>query len=66
MGAVIVPKPGANVDPKEIAEFARSLIADFKVPQYIVIRGQLMPRNPGGKILKPVLRNETDWGTPLR
>ena len=66
VGAVIVPKPGTNPDPREIAEFARTLIADFKVPQFIAIRSQLMPRNPGGKILKPVLRRETDWGPQVR
>ena len=25
-----------------------------------------LPRNPGGKVLKPVLRKETEWGQPLR
>ncbi|HEY6334218.1 MAG TPA: AMP-binding protein [Blastocatellia bacterium] len=65
VGAVIVPKPGMQLDANEILEFARTLIADFKVPQYICIRPQLMPRNPGGKILKPVLRKETDWGSPI-
>jgi phosphotriesterase-related protein len=24
------------------------------------------PRNPGGEVLKPVLRRETEWGAPLR
>jgi long-chain acyl-CoA synthetase len=66
VGAIVVPKPGTNPDAREIAEFVRTLIADFKVPQYIAIRSQLMPRNPGGKILKPVLRKETEWGPPVR
>jgi hypothetical protein len=25
-----------------------------------------LPRNPGGKVLKPTLRQETKWGAPLR
>jgi long-chain acyl-CoA synthetase len=66
VGAIIVPKPGTAPDPHEIIEFARGLIADFKVPQYVFIRTQLMPRNPGGKILKPVLRKETNWGPPVK
>jgi len=37
------------------------LIADFKVPQFISIRTTPLPRNPGGKILKPALRKDTDW-----
>lgn len=66
VGAVIVPRPGATLEPRQVVEFAEKLIADFKVPQYISIRSQLLPRNPGGKILKPVIRKETDWGRPLR
>jgi len=61
VGAVIVPKPGTDPDPREIAAFTRELIADFKVPQFICIRTTPLPRNPGGKILKPTLRKETDW-----
>jgi acyl-CoA synthetase (AMP-forming)/AMP-acid ligase II len=67
VGAVVVPKPGvAPPTPKEIADFARQRIADFKVPQYVVIRPAPLPRNPGGKVLKPLLRDETEWGSALR
>jgi long-chain acyl-CoA synthetase len=65
VGAIIVPKPGTTPDPREIAAFARDLIADFKVPQFISIRTTPLPRNPGGKILKPTLRKETSWGPPV-
>ena len=37
-------------------------LADFKVPQYVSVRPEPLPRNPGGKVLKPLLRKETDWG----
>jgi acyl-CoA synthetase (AMP-forming)/AMP-acid ligase II len=66
VGAVIVARPGARVEPEEIISFAREHLADFKVPQYLVLRQEMLPRNPGGKILKPVLRNQTDWGSQLR
>ena len=66
VGAIIFPRPGSNPSANEIAEFARSLVADFKVPQYICIRNTPVPRNPGGKILKSALRKETDWGAPIR
>lgn len=66
VGAVIVPPPGREADVAEIIAFARKHLADFKVPQYISIRTQPLPRNPGGKILKPVLRKETEWGRPVR
>jgi len=66
VGAVIVPRPGQTVDLDDLIAFARKHLADFKVPQYVAMRTQPMPRNPGGKMLKPVLRRETEWGKPLR
>jgi long-chain acyl-CoA synthetase len=66
VGAVIVPRPGQQADAESILSFVEELLADFKVPQYLVIRREPLPRNPGGKILKPVLRKETDWGPALR
>jgi long-chain acyl-CoA synthetase len=66
VGAVVVLKPGAKAEPAEIGEFLKGRIADFKIPQYMAIRPDPLPRNPGGKILKPRLRNETVWGKSLR
>jgi acyl-CoA synthetase (AMP-forming)/AMP-acid ligase II len=61
VGAVVVPRPGATIDAAELLAFARQHLADFKVPQYVAIRTDPLPRNPGGKVLKPPLRSETDW-----
>jgi len=66
VGAVVVPRPGQSLDVSDLLAFAREHLADFKVPQYVVIRKELMPRNPGGKMLKPVLRREVEWGQPVR
>ncbi len=66
VGAVIVPRPSAKADPAEILSFAKQHLADFKIPQFISIRTEPLPRNPGGKILKPMLRKETNWGSQLR
>ena len=44
----------------------RAHLADFKVPQYVAVREEPLPRNPGGKLLKAQLREETAWGKPLR
>jgi long-chain acyl-CoA synthetase len=66
VGAVIVPSPGKEADVSDIIAFARKHLADFKVPQYVSVRTQPLPRNPGGKILKPVLRKETEWGKQVR
>jgi long-chain acyl-CoA synthetase len=64
VGAVIVPLPGAAVEPGAVVEYARGHLADFKVPQYILVRPEPLPRNPNGKVLKAPLR-EADFGEPL-
>jgi long-chain acyl-CoA synthetase len=66
VGAVVVPRPGQSLDVGDLLAFARQHLADFKVPQYVAIRQEPMPRNPGGKMLKPVLRKETVWDKPAR
>ncbi|HTS48551.1 MAG TPA: AMP-binding protein [Bryobacteraceae bacterium] len=66
VGAVVVLKPGTKTEPAEICEFLKGRLADFKIPQYMALRPDPLPRNPGGKILKPRLRKETAWGNPLR
>jgi acyl-CoA synthetase (AMP-forming)/AMP-acid ligase II len=66
VGAIIVPRPGRDIDPSDILSFAQGELGDFKVPQYISLRADPLPRNAGGKILKPILRKETDWGQPVR
>ena len=66
VGAVVVLKPDVKADPVEICEFLKSRLADFKIPQFMIIRAEALPRNPGGKILKPRLRKEAEWGQALR
>jgi hypothetical protein len=36
------------------------------VPEYVSIRNEPLPRNPGGKILKKRLRDETAWGDAVQ
>jgi acyl-CoA synthetase (AMP-forming)/AMP-acid ligase II len=66
VGAVIVPRPGHEIDAAELRSFVSDLLADFKVPQYVAVRDDPLPRNPGGKVLKPDLRETTEWGSELR
>ena len=65
VGAVLVPQPGQDFDVAEVVGFARERLADFKVPQFVSVRAEPLPRNPGGKVLKPVLRESADW-QPVR
>ena len=61
VGAVLVPKPGAQLDVADVLAYARTRLADFKLPQYVDVRKEELPRNPGGKILKPTLREHASW-----
>jgi acyl-CoA synthetase (AMP-forming)/AMP-acid ligase II len=53
--AVVVPRPGATIDPHEMVAWCRERIAAFKCPKTIDVVAAL-PRNPTGKILKKDLR----------
>jgi long-chain acyl-CoA synthetase len=61
VGAVVVPRPGQELAAADLLAFARARLADFKVPQYLAVRSDPLPRNPGGKVLKPPLRAESEW-----
>jgi len=53
--AFVVLRQGHQVKQRELIDFARGQIADFKVPKSITFVDAL-PRNPSGKVLKRVLR----------
>ena len=57
---------GGTLSRQELLAFLGERIADFKVPEYVAFRGDPLPRNANGKVLKPTLRTETDWGSPVR
>ena len=66
VGAVIVPIPGTTVDPHAVIGYLGGRLADFKCPEYFAVRDTPLPRNPGGKLLKRQLRENTEWGPPIR
>jgi fatty-acyl-CoA synthase len=53
--AVVVPAPGATLDHARLAAHCEGKLARFKIPKALVLRDAL-PRNPSGKVLKRVLR----------
>jgi len=57
--AVVVARPGFEIEPAEVIAFARQWIAGYKCPKSIDLVDAL-PRNPSGKLLKRVLR-ERYW-----
>jgi long-chain acyl-CoA synthetase len=54
--AVVQLKAGSTATAEDIREFCREHLANFKVPEYVEIRSEPLPRNPAGKVLKNVLR----------
>jgi long-chain acyl-CoA synthetase len=54
--AVVQLKTGSSANAEDIRSFCRLHLADFKVPEYVEIRNEPLPRNPAGKVLKSVLR----------
>ncbi|HXW58129.1 MAG TPA: AMP-binding protein [Solirubrobacteraceae bacterium] len=66
VGAVVVPLAGKQVDVSAVVGHCAEHLADFKVPQYVVVREQPLPRSTVGKVLKGRLREQTGWGAPAR
>jgi len=55
--AVVVLKQGETATPEEIMEYCRARMSSFKRPRSVVFVNEL-PRNPMGKVLKRVLREQ--------
>jgi acyl-CoA synthetase (AMP-forming)/AMP-acid ligase II len=56
--AYLVPRPGHALDPADVLAFCRERLANYKVPRQVEFRADL-PRNPAGKPLKRLLREES-------
>lgn len=55
--AVIVPRPGAAVEPEAVMDALRETLAAYKRPKLVLVRDSL-PRNAMGKVEKAALRRE--------
>jgi long-chain acyl-CoA synthetase len=56
--AVVQVEPGASLSEDDVRTWVRGTLADFKVPAYVVVQDDKLPRNASGKLLKNVLRGE--------
>jgi acyl-CoA synthetase (AMP-forming)/AMP-acid ligase II len=55
--AFVVLRPGFVLASEDVLAFCRERLANYKMPRRVEFRGEL-PRNPSGKVLKRVLREE--------
>jgi long-chain acyl-CoA synthetase len=55
--AFVAAADGKTIDEKELAQFIRSKLADYKSPKQIIVLPSL-PKNATGKILKTELRKQ--------
>jgi acyl-CoA synthetase (AMP-forming)/AMP-acid ligase II len=55
--ALVLPRPGTNVNIGELRDYLRGCLIPYKVPRIIEIRSDF-PRSATGKILREVLQSE--------
>jgi HIP---CoA ligase len=53
--AFLVARPGSNLDEQSVIAYTREHLANFKAPRSVRFVVAL-PRNAGGKVIKPELR----------
>ena len=58
---VVVPRPGAAVDPDELRSWCAARLADYKVPRYVTVVPEV-PLTPDGKVAKAELRRRFEAG----
>jgi acyl-CoA synthetase (AMP-forming)/AMP-acid ligase II len=58
--AIVVAKIGVTIDKEEVMAYCKDRMASFKKPESVVVVEEL-PRNPLGKVLKRVLREEFSY-----
>ena len=51
IAAIVVPRPGAELDPEELKAWTKERVAAYKYPRHVVLVAEL-PKSPTGKILK--------------
>jgi acyl-CoA synthetase (AMP-forming)/AMP-acid ligase II len=60
VGAAIFPKAGAEVSADDLREFCKDHLAAYKIPRYIWILDEPLPRNASGKFVKRELQTTLD------
>lgn len=61
VAAVLTAKPGTSIDVDVLIEYAQERLAGHKIPEYVVVADEPLPRNAGGKITKDELKQSYAW-----
>jgi long-chain acyl-CoA synthetase len=56
--AVVQVETGESISEAEVKQWVADGLANFKVPAYVEVQTDKLPRNASGKLLKNVLRGE--------
>ena len=63
VAVAVYPLEGEILDVAELQSFAAESLAAFKVPAHVFVHDSPLPKNPNGKVLKRVLREEVASGS---
>ena len=58
--AIVVAREGTSPEPEALRAFAAEKLAYFKVPAYVEVRYEALPRNATGKVMKHVLTGDAE------
>jgi long-chain acyl-CoA synthetase len=64
VGVVLVARPGQSVEVASVLDFCRERLADYKIPEFVAVLEERLPRTASGKVDKKSLRAEQSW-TPV-
>ncbi|EAQ00606.1 FadD13 [Janibacter sp. HTCC2649] len=61
VGACVVLRAGVPFDADELVRVAHATLAPFKVPEFVCVRSEPLPRNAAGKVDKHAVRQQSVW-----
>jgi len=56
--AIVTVASGAVLDEQAVVAHCEALLADYKVPRYVALRADPLPRLPSGKLDRNAIRDE--------
>jgi fatty-acyl-CoA synthase len=56
--AIVTAAAGCELTEARVVEHCERLLSDYKVPRYVVLRSEPLPRLPSGKLAKRAIREE--------